>query len=91
MSKIHIDHKTSFSKDDIREKLGEVMGKIETKFKIKGNWSGDEYNFSRSGVGGKAVISDGKVVIDLKLGLVLKPFRKKIESEMVSRLKEGLP
>ena len=91
MAKLHIEHKTSLSKDDIRVKLGEVMGKIEEKFDIKGSWSGDDYAFSRSGVDGKASIKDGLVTIDMKLGLVLSALKGRIESEMVSKLKEGLP
>lgn len=91
MATLHIEHPTRFKKDEIREKLGEVMGKIEEKFNLKGSWRGDEYTFTRSGVDGKAVISDGKVVVDIKLGLMLSALKGVIESEMKTKLREGLP
>ncbi len=91
MASLHIEHPTSFNKDQIREKLGEVMGKIEEKFGLKGAWHGDEYTFTRSGVDGKAVINDGKVVVDIKLGLMLSALKGVIESEMRTKLREGLP
>lgn len=91
MASLHIEHATSFKKDQIRGKLGEVMGKIEEKFSLKGAWRGDEYTFSRSGVDGKAVISDGRVVVDIKLGLMLSALKGVIESEMKTKLREGLP
>jgi putative polyhydroxyalkanoate system protein len=91
VASLHIEHATRLSKADIRTKLGEVMGKIEEKFSLKGSWKGDEYTFTRSGVDGKAVINDGRVVVDIKLGLMLGALRGVIESEMKTKLKEGLP
>ncbi len=91
MAKIHIEHATSLSRDDIREKLGEVMEKIESKFNLKGSWRGDEYTFTRRGVDGHATIRDGSVVIDMKLGMVLGALKGRIEKEMLSKLQGGLP
>jgi putative polyhydroxyalkanoate system protein len=91
LASLHIEHATSLSKAQIREKLGEVMGKIEERFSLKGSWKGDEYAFNRSGVDGKAVISDRLVVVDIKLGLMLGALKGIIESEMHTKLKEGLP
>ncbi len=91
MAKLHIEHMTNLSHDTIRKKLAEVMGKIEERFNLKGIWKDDEYTFTRSGVEGHAVIRDGKVVIDIKLGLMLSALKGKIVSEMRTKLKEGLP
>jgi len=91
VAQLHIEHTTGLSKDKIREKLGEVMGKIEQKFSLTGRWSGDNYTFTRSGVDGKAVIQDGKVVVDIKLGMLLSALKGRIESEMIEKLREGLP
>ncbi len=91
MASLHIEHPTGLGKDQIREKLGEVMSKVEIKFGLKGSWSGDNYTFSRSGVDGKASIASGKVVIDIKLGMLLGALKGKIESELKSKLVEGLP
>lgn len=91
MAQLHIEHSTGLSKDKIREKLGEVMEKVEQKFGLTGNWSGDNYTFSRSGVEGKAVIQEGKVVVDIKLGMLLSALKGRIESELMSKFREGLP
>lgn len=91
VGQLHIEHTTGLSKDKIREKLSDVMGKIEEKFNLTGRWSGDVYTFTRSGVDGKAVINEGKVVVDIKLGMLLSALKGRIESEMVTKLKEGLP
>jgi putative polyhydroxyalkanoate system protein len=91
VANLHIEHTTRCSKEQIREKLGDVMGKIEEKFSLKGSWKGDEYFFTRSGVDGKAVITDGRVSVDIKLGLMLSALKGIIESEMRTKLREGLP
>ena len=91
MAKIHIEHATRLSRDEIREKLGEVMDKIEKKFDLEGTWKGDEYTFTRKGVDGHAVIRDGGVVIDMKLGMLLSALKGRIEKEMLSKLQGGLP
>jgi putative polyhydroxyalkanoate system protein len=88
---IHIEHHTRLERAVIRVKLGEVLGKVESKFNLTGTWSGDTYTFTRSGVDGKAVITDGKVVVDIKLGLLLSALAGMIESELRSKLQEGLP
>jgi putative polyhydroxyalkanoate system protein len=91
VASIHIEHKTSLARDAIREKLGEVMEKVEAKFNLAGSWSGDKYAFKRSGVDGEAVIQDGKVVVDIKLGMLLGALKGRIESELKTKLEEGLP
>lgn len=91
MASLHIEHTTSLDKSSVREKLGEVMEKVEKKFDLEGSWSGDNYTFKRSGVDGKAVIQDGKVVVDIKLGMLLGALKGKIESELKTKLQEGLP
>lgn len=91
MASIHIEHPTSLSKDQIREKLTEVMEKVEEKFGLTGKWEGDNYTFTRSGVDGKGVVTEGKVTIDIKLGMLLSALKGKIESELKTKLQEGLP
>lgn len=91
MAKLHIDHDTGLSKEDIRGKLTDIMGKIEERFDLTGSWSGDTYTFKRKGLDGKAVIMDKKVSVDMSMGMLIGAFKGKIESELKSKLKEGLP
>ncbi len=91
MSEVRIEHKTTLSRDEVREKVQGIMGKVEEKFALEGGWTGDIYTFKRSGLDGRAEILDGKVTVVITLGLVLSVLRKTIESELRSRLEKGLP
>jgi putative polyhydroxyalkanoate system protein len=91
VAKIRIEHETNHSSAEIREKVNEVMAKVEERFGIKGEWSGDTYRFKRSGMDGSAEVSDGKVVIAMNLGMMLSPLKGRIRDEMLAKLKEGLP
>ena len=91
MAQIRIEHETALSCDQIRERLQEVMEKLETRFGLQGGWNENVYNFKRSGVDGSATITDGKVVVVMNLGLVLGALKSRIETEMMEKLKAGLP
>jgi len=91
MPEVRIDHSTSLSKQEVRDRVDGVMAKIEERFGISGSWNGDTYKFKRSGVDGVAEIADGKVTVVMKLGLLLGAFRGKIENELRSKLEERLP
>lgn len=91
MAKLHIEHQTTLTKDVIRGKLSDIMGKIEARYSLTGAWSGDTYTFKRKGLDGKAVISDNRVQIDMELGLLLGAFKGTIEGELRDQLKAGLP
>ena len=91
MAKIRIDHATSLSRDDIRKRLGEVMGEVERRFDLEGAWQGDSYAFKRSGLDGTAVVEDGRVSVTMELGLILGVLKGRIESELRAKLAEKLP
>jgi len=91
MAKLNLIHNTKHTKEEIREKLTAIMGKIEASYDLTGNWSGDAYSFKRKGLDGKAVITDHQVSITMEMGFLLGAFKGKIESEFRQRLGEGLP
>ena len=91
MAKLHIEHETGLSKEEIRGKLSDIMGKIEERFDLTGSWSGDTYTFKRKGLDGKAVIMEKKVTVDMSMGMLIGAFKGKIENELKSKLKAGLP
>jgi putative polyhydroxyalkanoate system protein len=91
MAQLRIVHTTTLNCDEIREKVGEVMGAVERRFDLKGHWDGDKYVFKRSGLDGVASIEDGKVSVTMELGFLLSALKGRIESEMKSKLSEKLP
>lgn len=91
MAKLNIEHQTKHSKEEIRSKLTEIMGKVEESYNLTGSWSGDTYTFKRKGLDGKATIADNKVSVQMEMGMLLGAFKGKIESELKQRLKDGLP
>jgi putative polyhydroxyalkanoate system protein len=91
MAKLSIEHKTTHSKEAIRSKLSEIMGKVEESYGLTGSWSGDTYSFKRKGLDGAATIVDQKVTIAMEMGMLLGAFKGKIESELRARLMKGLP
>lgn len=91
MAEARIEHRTTLKKNDIKQRVSEVMGEVERRFDLKGRWDGDRYTFTRSGLDGLAVVEDGKVTVTITLGLLLSALRGRIESEIRARLGEKLP
>lgn len=90
MAKIHIEETVKLEKEQLRTKVENLLTKVKEKYGLKGEWKNDLYTFKAPQVDGKILAANGKVTVDISLGLLASAFKDKIECELKQRIKEEL-
>tara|TARA_B100001245_G_C22734905_1_gene356597 strand:+ start:247 stop:525 length:279 start_codon:yes stop_codon:yes gene_type:complete len=86
MSVIDIHRAHSLDKEHAREAAETLAKDLSKQFDVNYQWEGDLLKFNRSGVKGQLDISESDLHIRLELGLMLRPFKSRIEQEIHSQL-----
>ena len=86
MSVIDIHRAHSLDKEHAREAAETLAKDLSKQFDVNYQWEGDLLKFNRSGVKGQLDISENDLHIRLELGLMLRPFKSRIEQEIHSQL-----
>ena len=86
MSVIDIHRAQSLDKEHAREAAETLAKDLSKQFDVNYQWEGDLLKFKRSGVKGQLDISENDLHIRLELGLMLRPFKSRIEQEIHSQL-----
>lgn len=86
MSVIDIHRAHSLDKEHAREAAETLARDLSKQFDVNYQWEGDLLKFKRSGVKGQLDISENDLHIRLELGLMLRPFKSRIEQEIHSQL-----
>lgn len=86
MSSIDINRRHSLDHDHAREAAETLAKDLSKQFDVDYNWDGDVMRFKRSGVKGHLNVLPEELQVHLELGLMLRPFRSRIESEIQSQL-----
>ncbi|MCS5560558.1 MAG: polyhydroxyalkanoic acid system family protein [Marinobacter nauticus] len=86
MSVIDIHRAHSLDKEHAREAAETLAKDLSKQFDVNYQWEGDLLKFKRSGVKGQLDISESDLHIRLELGLMLRPFKSRIEQEIHSQL-----
>jgi len=86
MSVIDIHRAHTLDKEHAREAAETLAKDLSTQFDVNYQWEGDLLRFKRSGVKGQLDIAENDLHIRLELGLMLRPFKSRIEQEIHSQL-----
>ncbi|MCC4270809.1 polyhydroxyalkanoic acid system family protein [Marinobacter nauticus] len=86
MSVIDIHRAHSLDKEHARQAAETLAKDLSKQFDVNYQWEGDLLKFKRSGVKGQLDISESDLHIRLELGLMLRPFKSRIEQEIHSQL-----
>ncbi|MDI9244331.1 polyhydroxyalkanoic acid system family protein [Marinobacter sp. CHS3-4] len=86
MSVIDIRRAHSLDKSHARDAAEALAKDLSEQFDVNYEWDGNLLRFKRSGVKGKLDISEQDLHIHLELGLMLRPFKSRIEQEIHSQL-----
>jgi putative polyhydroxyalkanoate system protein len=86
MSVIDIHRAHSLDKAHAREAAETLAKDLSSQFDVNYQWEGDLLRFKRSGVNGQLDISESDLHIHLELGMMLRPFKSRIEKEIHSQL-----
>ncbi len=86
MSVIDIHRSHSLDKANARSAAEALAENLSHKFDMQYRWEGDSLKFERSGVKGQVEIAESDLHIHIELGMMLRPFKPRIEEEIHSRL-----
>jgi putative polyhydroxyalkanoate system protein len=90
MSQIRVERKHELGKEVARQKAERLVDKLVSKYDMTAEWNGDLVELKRSGVTGQVAVSDDKVVVELKLGMMLSMMGPMIEAEIDRALDKAL-
>lgn len=86
MSVIDVHRAHSLDKAHAREAAETLAQDLSRQFDVNYQWEGDVLRFKRSGVKGQLTIDHNDLHIRLELGMLLRPFKSRIEQEIHSQL-----
>lgn len=86
MAKIDIERPHHLGAPEARRVVEQVAADLQQKFGLANQWRDDVLQFSGAGVNGAIVVSDQAVHVTAQLGLLLSPFRGKIEQDIRTQL-----
>ena len=90
MSVIDVHRPHSLDKEHAREAAESLAKDLSRQFDVNYQWEGDQLRFKRSGVKGHLNLSHDDLHIHLELGMMLRPFKSRIEQEIHSQLDQIL-
>jgi len=80
----------TLEEEHAREAAENLAKDLAEQFEVNYQWDGDLLRFKRSGVKGQLEISHADLHIHLELGMMLRPFKSRIEQEINSQLDQML-
>lgn len=86
MSTIDVHRPHSLDHDHAREAAETLARDLSRQFDVDYEWEGDVMRFKRSGVKGHLDVLPDSLHVRLELGLMLRPFKSRIEKEIHSQL-----
>lgn len=86
MSVIDVRRSHSMDHEHAREAAENLAQDLSKKFDVNYEWDGDLLKFHRSGVKGHLDISPSELHVHLELGMMLRPFKGRVEEEIHNEL-----
>ncbi len=86
MSVIDVHRPHALDKEHAIQAAEALAQDLSSQFDVAYQWEGDQLKFKRSGVKGHLNISPTDLHIHLELGMLLRPFKSRIEQEIHSQL-----
>ena len=90
MSEIRIEKNHTLGKSEAHKRVVNMEPKLKERYGVKLDWRGDEAEVKGTGVTGKLSVADGRIAIDIKLGLLLRPMAGKIRTALERQLDQAL-
>jgi len=86
MANINVSFPHQRTMEQARDAAQTFAGKLQAKLGVDSQWQGDELMLERTGVNGSMSLTEGLVVVDLTLGMMLTPMKGQIEAEINKQL-----
>lgn len=86
MPDIHIVRPHQFPPKEARAKAEEIAAHLGRKFGLKGDWHGDQLDFTAPGVNGLLRLAADRLELEVTLGFLLKAMRGRLEQAVHEEL-----
>ncbi len=86
MAVIRITRNHSLSRAHIRAHIEGLTDELQRKLNAQCRWDGDTAHFSRTGAKGAIHLDEGRIDIEITLGLALSPLKSQVEKTVNERL-----
>jgi putative polyhydroxyalkanoate system protein len=90
MPTIRITRKHHLPHDEVRAHVENLAGELQQQLEASYHWDGDTLRFSRSGASGVIEVTKDTVVVEVKLSMLLSPFKGKVEKAVTRYLDQSL-
>lgn len=91
MANISIQRTHQLSRQELKEKIDQIMIEIEDKIEFKSEWESEhEFVFRRKGAKGRIEIDDSKFELNLNLGIMFRALKSQIESRIIKVVDQQL-
>lgn len=90
MADINIHRAHSLGLKGAKAAANKMAAKLEEKFQLTGDWEGNRFVFSRTGVDGSLGVSESDLTLEVRLGFLLKMMKGPIESAVHEQLEKVL-
>ena len=90
MAVIDVPRSHALDKEHARQVAETLAQDLSRQFDVQYQWEGDVMRFRRSGVKGELTLTSDDLHVRLELGLMLRPFKHRIEQEIHSQLDQVL-
>ncbi|BCD85187.1 hypothetical protein PSm6_15940 [Pseudomonas solani] len=90
MARINVERSHNLGRSAVRAKAEQLAERLAREYDVRYQWRGDTLEFKRSGADGQIEVSDDKVNVEVKLGLLLSAMSGSIKREIEKALDEYL-
>ena len=90
MAKIHFLREHRLDRDAARAEVQKLADRLAGELSASYKWSGDRLEFWRSGADSYIDVGEGRIEMEIKLGMLLTPLKGKIESSIREYLDQHL-
>jgi len=90
MPNIRIKRRHDMPRDEVKRHVDRLADDLKERLQAECRWQGDSLCFTRSGASGQIDVTDDSVTVDVKLGLLLAPFKDSVETAVREYLDENL-
>jgi putative polyhydroxyalkanoate system protein len=90
MSQIHLQKNHSLGGDEARKTAEKLADRLAAEYKAKWQWHNNDLKLTAKGVQGLLHVGHDMVDIKVDLGMMLRPFKGKIESRIKAQLDDIL-
>ncbi len=90
MSRIRIERDHDLGRAGARQVAEQVAADLARRFPIRHHWEGDVMHVNHSGARGTITVAARSLALDVRVGLLLLPVRRRLEQEIERQLDEIL-